>query len=807
MSVEIPGYRIIRQLGRGGMAIVYLAIQEKFDREVAVKVLSAALVADPTFGKRFLREARIVAQLSHPNIVQVYDVGVNDNIHFLAMEYLEGGELNPKLRQGLELPEIFEITKDIARALNFAHGKGYIHRDIKPENILFRLEGSAVLSDFGIARAADSSTQMTRLGSVIGTPHYMSPEQAEGKELDGRSDIYSLGVLFYKMLTGDVPYKADSAVAIGIRHITDPVPELKGELAMFQPYLDRFLAKRPEERFQSGLEVIEYMEELERNESLPAGPVKTEIIDTAEIEAVRRSGERSTPSVDPRFTPETTTAQSRSAPLAWVAAGVVIALLASAGAYVALEGAPPWLADIARPYLPELFEDGSTPPADTTAIAGVQPPPVVETPPRTSVDPTPTDVGILPPVQVGPPTGQPQGVGQQDLAALLVNARALAADPLGNAAALGTVYRQILVLDPASVEAGNGLALLANSILIAAREAVSQGGLAEGQRLVGIGLAIFPRDLRFAELAADANAQLSVQRLLQQAGTLPRPEAVMAYRQVLTRSPDNPDAQRGLEAAAVSYAAEALDAVNNGNLDGAEAILEDALALSLVHNELDNVGEAIANTRARAGRIEQLMSDGRKLMAKGDVGRAARDFNEVLKLDGSMQEARTALRRAVIAIAQSGSRALGRGELDTAQARLSESSRYLRNQAEVVALRRDVGAAQEKQTQLEELFGSAQDRLARGLLSRPVDDSASHYLNSVLDLQPDHRGAKEALFEVATRLAEIAVEAREVGLDQASEDYIRRALELRPGDETWIQLLREWESTGAPATVEAASSS
>ena len=410
MSVEIPGYRIIRQLGRGGMAIVYLAIQEKFDREVAVKVLSAALVADPTFGKRFLREARIVAQLSHPNIVQVYDVGVNDNIHFLAMEYLEGGELNPKLRQGLELPEIFEITKDIARALNFAHGKGYIHRDIKPENILFRLEGSAVLSDFGIARAADSSTQMTRLGSVIGTPHYMSPEQAEGKELDGRSDIYSLGVLFYKMLTGDVPYKADSAVAIGIRHITDPVPELKGELAMFQPYLDRFLAKRPEERFQSGLEVIEYMEELERNESLPAGPVKTEIIDTAEIEAVRRSGERSTPSVDPRFTPQTTTAQSRSAPLAWVAAGVVIALLASAGAYVALEGAPPWLADIARPYLPELFEDGSTPPADTTAIAGVQPPPVVGTPPRTSVDPTPTDVGILPPVQVGPPTGhEPPG--------------------------------------------------------------------------------------------------------------------------------------------------------------------------------------------------------------------------------------------------------------------------------------------------------------------------------------------------------------------------------------------------------------
>ncbi|MEJ2130850.1 MAG: hypothetical protein P8Y95_04330, partial [Gammaproteobacteria bacterium] len=473
-----------------------------------------------------------------------------------------------------------------------------------------------------IARAADSSTQMTRLGSVIGTPHYMSPEQAEGKELDGRSDIYSLGVLFYKMLTGDVPYKADSAVAIGIRHITDPLPELTGDLAMFQPCLDRFLAKRPEERYQTGLEVMEAIEVLERSETLPAGPVKTEIINTAEIEAVRRSAERSAHSLDSRNTPSSNTAQSRTAPLAWVAAGIFLALVASSGAYIALQGAPQWLADLARPYVPQLFEEPSTP-----ETAGA-----IEASPAAGHGPeTPADTGLPSSPVEAVATAPGQGVGAspqtpRDLVSLLANARELSVDPVRNADALGTVYREILALDPASGEATNGLISLADALLAAAHEAVDQGGLEEGQRLVGLGLSIFPDDARFSSLASDANAQLGVQRLLQQASKMPRPAAVQAYRQVLSRSPDNIEAQRGLETVAASYASEALDAVNAGNLAGAEAILEDAAALALVHSELANVSEAVAAARERAARIVRLMSEGSGLLTRaGERGAGDRE--------------------------------------------------------------------------------------------------------------------------------------------------------------------------------------
>ena len=151
MSVpEIPGYRLVRELGRGGMATVYLAIQEKFDREVAIKIMDRELLHDETFSKRFQRESQIVAKLNHPHIIQVYDVGLVDENHYLSMELITGGELNDRLDSGLEVREAFRIIREIARALDFAHSKGFIHRDIKPENILFREEGSAVLSDFGI---------------------------------------------------------------------------------------------------------------------------------------------------------------------------------------------------------------------------------------------------------------------------------------------------------------------------------------------------------------------------------------------------------------------------------------------------------------------------------------------------------------------------------------------------------------------------------------------------------------------------------------------------------------------------------
>jgi tetratricopeptide (TPR) repeat protein len=263
IDINIPGYTIIKELGRGGMACVYLAMQESIERKVALKVMLQALQADPSFSQRFLREAKIVAQLSHPHIVAVYDVGISDQYHYIAMEYHEGGELKDKIKKGLTLAEAISIAKQMASALDFAHSKGYVHRDIKPENVLFKYDGTIVLSDFGIARGNDGNTRMTATGSVIGTPHYMSPEQAQGQELDGRSDLYSLGIVFFEMLVGVVPYRGDSALSIGIKHLRDPIPKLPAQYQMFQNFLDKLISKEPDNRWQTGADVISQLNTLE----------------------------------------------------------------------------------------------------------------------------------------------------------------------------------------------------------------------------------------------------------------------------------------------------------------------------------------------------------------------------------------------------------------------------------------------------------------------------------------------------------------------------------------------------------------
>jgi len=254
-AIEIPGYKIIKTLGVGGQATVYLAIQQGFDREVALKVMSPALAADPTFGERFIREAKIVAKLSHPRIVTVYDVGESGSFYYLAMEYMRGGDLKAQIARGLKAKEGLIIIAKLAQALHFAHKNGYVHRDVKSENILFDKNGQPVLTDFGIAKASNSATQMTQTGKLIGTPEYMSPEQCRGKKLDGRSDIYSLGIILYEMMARKVPYSGSDSVSVCILHVTKPVPTLPARLAHFQWLIDRMLDKNPDKRFQTGHEL------------------------------------------------------------------------------------------------------------------------------------------------------------------------------------------------------------------------------------------------------------------------------------------------------------------------------------------------------------------------------------------------------------------------------------------------------------------------------------------------------------------------------------------------------------------------
>jgi len=256
-TITIPGYSIARKLGQGGMASVYLATQHSFERDVALKVMSPLLNSDPSFAARFKREARIVAQLSHASIVPVFDVGEHQSCHYLSMEYLSGGDLKHRLLQGEhDLSLALNVCIALSGALDAAHRKGFVHRDIKPENVLFREDGTPVLTDFGIARAVDSGRSMTLAGMLVGTPDYMSPEQVKGLELDGRSDLYSLGIVFFEILTGGVPFKADSNLSVALKQLGEPLPALPAEYAAYQEFLDCLTAKDREQRFASGAEVV-----------------------------------------------------------------------------------------------------------------------------------------------------------------------------------------------------------------------------------------------------------------------------------------------------------------------------------------------------------------------------------------------------------------------------------------------------------------------------------------------------------------------------------------------------------------------
>jgi serine/threonine-protein kinase PpkA len=264
--MQVPGYQIQHILGEGGMAKVYLATQESLGRAVALKIMAADLVdTDKTFCDRFVKEGKIIAELRHVNIVTIFDIGCTmDNVYYMSMEYCPGGTLRDRMRAPNGVGEPNAIIQQVAAALGYAHEKGFVHRDIKPGNVLFREDGTAVLSDFGIAKTIDDRSQMTQSGLAIGTPEYMSPEQALGSKLDGRSDLYSLGVVLYELLVGQKPFNGRDAVSTALMRLEAPVPRLPSHHSRWQHIMDGLMEKHPEERFQSCAELIVELEALRR---------------------------------------------------------------------------------------------------------------------------------------------------------------------------------------------------------------------------------------------------------------------------------------------------------------------------------------------------------------------------------------------------------------------------------------------------------------------------------------------------------------------------------------------------------------
>jgi len=259
-------YQIIERLGRGGMAEVYKAYHPQLERYAAVKVLHSYLAEGQDFLARFQREAKAIAALRHPNIVQIYDIDIEDEHYYMVMEFIDGGTLKDRLIQAggpLSIAEMAHIFRETASALDYAHRQGVLHRDIKPANVLLDKSGRVVLTDFGIARIV-SETQFTVTGTLVGTPAYMSPEQGMGMPISTSSDIYSLGIILYEMVTGKVPFDADTPLAVIHKHINEPLPsprELRDDIPRaLERVIVKALSKGPQDRYQSAAEMRESAE-------------------------------------------------------------------------------------------------------------------------------------------------------------------------------------------------------------------------------------------------------------------------------------------------------------------------------------------------------------------------------------------------------------------------------------------------------------------------------------------------------------------------------------------------------------------
>lgn len=361
---KIGRYEIKGELGRGGFATVYRAYDPRFEREVAIKVLPPELIhSDPQFRIRFEREAKMIAQLEHPAIVPVYDVGEENNQPYFVMRYMNGGSLSERIKaKTFTIEETVRILEQLAPGLDEAHSKGIVHRDLKPANILFTTKNVPLISDFGIAKFSQGDVSGNMTGSsIIGTPAYMAPEQASGDRVDGRADIYALGVILYEMVTGKQPYQSDTPLGLAIKHVTEPVPRILEANPNLPPWMEKVIstsmAKNRDERFSSAVELVETIKAFLRGEN----PVPS-INATAKISPFNKTTTVNRTKQTPK--------SKRTSPVAFIVIGLI-------GLFVILGGGAYFLGG---DMLASMFEATAT--ADipvTDSVPSASPEPIVIT--------------------------------------------------------------------------------------------------------------------------------------------------------------------------------------------------------------------------------------------------------------------------------------------------------------------------------------------------------------------------------------------------------------------------------------------
>ena len=742
--MQIPGYRLQRELARSDFATVYLA-HHPLRGAVAVKVVAPEVAADAAFAARFLAGAEQAQALDHPGIVRLHQAGRHGDVLFVVMDYLRGGDLDRNLEVGLHAQNVVEATKQLAMALDYAHRKGALHLGLKPGNVIFNAQGAALLADFGTSCASGPAAAA-----------YASPEQAGGAAVDRRSDLYSLGALFYRMLTGGAPFVGVGAGAgaeqphgegesrgIGGRH--RPEPPLALQWAPFQEAVRSFLAHSPAERFPSGAAVAGALDAVRARALVPDVAIKTRAVAVAEIDAAAAT-------TDAERGDGSRRRERRRAAVAWLVPLALAAVVA---------GAVGWQAH----RNPATFE---------RALAAVG---LVEHP---------------------------------DVVVAWREAELLQQDPAHRLAALADAYRSVLALAP---QHEGATAALADAALRS--KAVVRAALADADvdlaatRLNEFGV-VFPDDAELGELFEALNDHRQAKRLLADTALLlaggglshgaSADLAIASYREVLRLVPNNAEALAALDAIAAHYGTAAAGAARVGDLQVAMANMERATAANPEFAGAAAVRATLSDAEALQAEINALLNEAALLRERGALidppgDNAAERYRRVLATRPDDVVAVQGLAEVVTQVRADFAAMLESGDLEAAQALAARTAASGIADDLVTEMNTRYDGEIERVQTVTQLIAEAEALCADGYITGPsLVDNCVAKLREAQRLDPGNADAVRLLSVAATQLEMVAREAFLIGMKAEGLRYLDLALTVTPGISRWRERRERWQA-------------
>jgi Serine/threonine protein kinase len=782
------------------MSTVYLAVQENLGREVALKVISWNLSDDPKLKKRFLKEGRIVAKLNHPNIVTIYDIGTAENQYYISMEYIAGKNLKERIAEGLTLEQSVHTVIRIARALEYAHRRGIVHRDIKPKNILFRDGEYAVLMDFGIAKIELGDVSLTKDHVFIGTPNYMSPERAKGEKVDARSDLYSLGAMFYEMLTGVPPYIGEDAFATALKHVNDPIPQLPKHLEFLQSVLNRLMAKKPDERFREAQEFIQALdqavhEHVGETSNLIAQRIliAQEFIQTQDQAVHEHVGETHKRTLDETLAehqkaliagPEKTAHQGRlRTSIGW---GVVVAMVVGVVLWQWWESS---LNPQSQRVIDRLLGYARTQGADSHLTKTVFSALLLQRESKSGLG-----------HQIQPVIDQLLKYASDQLA------DARLTEPVGDNAY--ETYSIVLAFAPGNEQALTGLVKIVGRLEEQALTEWQQGNVARSWWLISEGLRV---DSAHRELLAlqrvvaqhlkDRRRQKSIKRLLVQAeqqlvvSRLTEPKgdnAFDTYSTVLAIAPNNAQALTGLAQIAEQLEHRAREAWRQGDVQGSLALIDQGLKVDPHHGGLHALQDAITPQPREQDRLRRLIAQwleqahaqlqaGRLTEPPGD--NAFETYQKILAADPAHQQAHAELNKIPARIEELARSEWQQGWSEQGLSMVEQGLKAFPQHSGLMALRTEIAREQEQDRlhrKVAELLAQAKRQFARSQFIEPQGNNANETYQKVLALDPDNARALAGLQEIGGYYKARARRARNTGQLEYALTLIRQGLQALP---------------------------